>query len=99
MLTETQLSARRAERNMKSRVKAKERCRLMGETDQTMARLRNRSNSWLSTLAGQQKKSEEAQNEQRRLALESRRDNRAMPEHRAKGVIGHVMSFFQRRGR
>lgn len=97
MLTAPQLSAKRHERTMTSRSKAKAKARRYGISAQTAARNRERTSDWLMNLGMAQAKSAETLEAARRQALESRRTKAAMSSHPPKGFFGRVKAFFQRR--
>ena len=96
MLTATQLAAKRTERTMTSRSKAKAKARRYGIAAQTAARNREKTSDWLMNLGLAQQKSHEALEVARRQALESRRTKAAMPNHPPKDFIGRVKAFFRR---
>lgn len=96
MLTAPELSAKRHERTMTSRSKAKAKARRYGIAAQTAARNREKTQSWLMDLGMAQAKSHEALETARRQALESRRTKVAMPSHHPKGVWNRVKAFFRR---
>ena len=96
MLTQPQLAAKRHERTMTSRSKAKAKARRHGIHAQLTARGREKTADWLANLgAGQEKAAQDLQ-AQLRQAQESRRSKAAMSQHPPKGLINRVRAFFRR---
>lgn len=96
MLTQVQIAAKRTERNMNSRAKAKSKARRHGEALQTAARNRAKTSDWLSNLGSQQQKAELDLQAHLKQARESSRAKAAMSKHTPKGFIGRVKAFFRR---
>lgn len=95
-LTPTKLAAKRHERTMVSRSKAKAKARRRGLHAELVARNRTKTASWLLDLAKDQEKAQKAADEARRQALESRRTKAAMPGHPPSGAWNRVKAFFRR---
>lgn len=89
MLTQVQIAAKRTERTMASRSKAKAKARRCGLHAERIARNRAETSQWLSDLG-------KAQQEATRQALESRRSKAAMPSHPPKGFVSRIKAFFRR---
>ncbi len=99
MLTETQISSRRAERNMASRAKAKAKASRYGQFLQDRARGRKDTAAWLKDLAMSQNQAQKTLDDTRRAALEASRTKAVMSNHPPKSLIGRIGAFFKPRGR
>ena len=96
MLTQVQIAAKRTERNMTSRAKAKARATRHGIAAETAARNRERTSEWLSDLGNQQEKAQLDFQARLKQARESSRTKAAMSKVPPKGFIGRVKAFFRR---
>lgn len=95
MLTQVQLAAKRTERTMTSRAKAKGRATAHGLATLTAARNRRETEDWLLDLGNQQKDAD-AIYAQQKQARESSRAKAAMSKAPPKGFIGRIKAFFRR---
>ena len=99
MLTQTQLSTKRAERNAASRAKAKAKARRYGAFMKLRAENRAKDRAWIRNMGAAHQQGQKDQDARHRQALEASRTKAAMSNHPPKGLLGRIGAFFKPRGR
>ena len=96
MLTQVQIAAKRTERNMNSRAKARGRATAHGLKAELTARNREKTSAWLADMGMAQEKAQQDLDARVKQARESSRTKAAMSRVPPKGFIGRVKAFFRR---